>query len=306
MSFANHTSKNWEKYWWYSWVRFAGENPGEHGPRVHRAPGRRRVDGIVHQRGGVRGTHKASKGQVVVPGDHGELAVLLIEVVVVDHRAGVAVKIAHKVVYHKVADDLLHVHHFLQVFLGVQLLQAGDEPVLVAVGDVGFSVVKDILVAAVRVVGVEKGGVVAAHREVVVSSSPGHLRSLGFRHLALCAWGKAFLSRKAAFRAVWRGGGSLLAVCGSGGGAVGFLSCFLLPISQGEGSAVAPASAHALAVGLKQLPIVAAVVALEEGFFHALHRQVQAPVLAVYGNPGSPTRSPDRRERVPGCTPRWF
>ena len=72
-----------------------------------------------------------------------------------NHRAGVAVKVAHKVVHHKVADDLLHVHHFLQVFLGVQLFQAGDEPVLVAVGDVGFGVVEDVLVAAVRVVGVE-------------------------------------------------------------------------------------------------------------------------------------------------------
>ena len=72
-----------------------------------------------------------------------------------NHGTGVAVKVAHKVVHHKVADDLLHVHHFLQVFLGVQLFQAGDEPVLVAVGDVGFGIVKDVLVAAVRVVGVE-------------------------------------------------------------------------------------------------------------------------------------------------------
>lgn len=96
--------------------------------------------------------------------------------------------------------------------------------------------------------------------------------------------GKALLPGETAFHALWGGGEGILAARSGEGGIAGFSSCFLLPIPQGERPAVALAAAHALAVGLVQLPIAAAVVALEEGFLHALHRQVQAPILAVYGD----------------------
>ena len=48
--------------------------------------------------------------------------------------------------------------------------------------------------------------------------------------------------------------------------------------------AVTAAAAKAQAVGLIQLAIILAVVALQEGFLHALNGQVQAPVFAVYAD----------------------
>ena len=70
-----------------------------------------------------------------------------------DHGAGVAVKVTHKVVHYKVADHLVHIYHTLNILTLIQLLERGDEPVLVGVGDVGFGVVKDIgiLVAILKI-----------------------------------------------------------------------------------------------------------------------------------------------------------
>ena len=67
------------------------------------------VNGLVDRRLRAAGLESA-EGQVVVPGDHGQPAVLLVEVVVVDHAAGVAVPVADKAVDHKVAQDLVRVH----------------------------------------------------------------------------------------------------------------------------------------------------------------------------------------------------
>ena len=62
---------------------------GEH-PRLHRAVGKHVVDGVVHRACRVVSL-KAAEGEVVVPGQHRELSVLLVKIVVVNHRAGVAV-----------------------------------------------------------------------------------------------------------------------------------------------------------------------------------------------------------------------
>ena len=142
-------------------VLLVREDPGQHGSGIHRAAGNGGVDGVIDQRGGVLGAHEAAKGQVIVPGDHGEGAVLLVEVVVVDHGAGVAVEVAHEVVHHEVTDHLVHVQDLLQVLLFVQLAQGVDQPILIRVGDVGLGVVKDVGIA-VHVVGVDQGHVVGA------------------------------------------------------------------------------------------------------------------------------------------------
>ena len=92
------------------------ENPGQHGPGVHRSAGDRRVDGIVDQGGSVRAADKAAEGQIIVPRDHGKHTVLLVEVVVVDHGAGVAVEVTDKVMGHKVPDDRFDVYGIFQVF----------------------------------------------------------------------------------------------------------------------------------------------------------------------------------------------
>mgnify|MGYP000523670638 CR=1 FL=1 len=46
---------------------------------------------------------EAAEGQIVVPREHGELAVLLVEIVVVDHRARVAVAVHHEIVDDEIA-----------------------------------------------------------------------------------------------------------------------------------------------------------------------------------------------------------
>lgn len=59
-------------------VFLAGKNPGQHGPGVHRPAGHRGINGIVYQGRGILGPLEAAEGQIVIPGDHGQLAVLLI------------------------------------------------------------------------------------------------------------------------------------------------------------------------------------------------------------------------------------
>ena len=68
-----------------------------------------------------------------------------------DDRAGVAVPVAHVVVHHEISDDLVHVHHVLQVLTGVELFQRLDQAGLVRLGDVRFGIAEDVGIA-VRVV----------------------------------------------------------------------------------------------------------------------------------------------------------
>ena len=246
-------------------VGLVGEDPGQHGPGLHRPAGDRVVDGVVHQGGGIILILEAAEGQVVVPGDHGQPTVLLVEVVVVDHGAGIAVEVADKVVDHEVADHLIHVHHLLNILPRVEPLQGGDEAVPVLVGDVGLGVVEDVLVAVVVVVGVDERDVVAAHGEAAhaASSAPaGKVLCEVLRRLPIPGQLQILRGREVPAGGVLR----------------------RLPVVHVKTAAIAPAAAHIYAVWLVELAVIAAVIPLQEGLLHPLHRQVQTPVLTVDGD----------------------
>ena len=57
---------------------------------------------------------------------------------------------------------------------------------------------------------------------------------------------------------------------------------YLLPVVHVEASAVAPAAAHADAVGLVELAVITTAVALQESLLHALYCQVQSPLLTIH------------------------
>ena len=60
-----------------------------------------------------------------------QLSVFLIEIVVVNHGAGVAVKIQHKVVHDKVTDHRIDVNDLRDVFALTELFQGLDQPTFV-------------------------------------------------------------------------------------------------------------------------------------------------------------------------------
>ncbi len=62
-----------------------------------------------------------------------------------------------------------------------------------------------------------------------------------------------------------------------------FTRLVLHPILQVKLIAVTSTAAHAHAVWLVEFSVIAAVVALQEGLLHPLHRQVETPVLPVDG-----------------------
>ena len=137
-------------------------DPAPHGP-IGAVGGRhRRVDGVVDGARGVVALEGA-EGQVVVPGDHGELAVGLVQVVVVDDGAGVAVAVADEVVHHEVAEDLVHIDGLLDVLLRVELADRLDQALLIRGVDVRLCVVEDVGIAVRIVVGVDELHIAGAH-----------------------------------------------------------------------------------------------------------------------------------------------
>ena len=140
-------------------VLFIVENPREHRTGIRRAAGRGRVHGVVHKPGRVRRALEAAEGEVVVPGNHREHAVLLIEVIVVDHGAGVAVEVDHEVVRRKVADDGFHIHGFFDVRVVIEAFERGNQAALVRAGKSGLRAVEDIGIVRRIVVAVDEGNV---------------------------------------------------------------------------------------------------------------------------------------------------
>ena len=96
-------------------IRILFKNPGKHGAILHLSAQKRVVDGIVDQGGCVATGRESSKRQIVAPRDHGEDAVILVEIVVVDHIPGVAIPIEHEIVDDKVSDHGVDVQDFLQI-----------------------------------------------------------------------------------------------------------------------------------------------------------------------------------------------
>ena len=119
-------------------------------PRLHRPVGEHIVDGVVD--GAFRIISlKAAEGQIVVPREHGELAVLLVEIVVVDHRARVAVAVHDEIVDDEIAQHRVHVQNVLQVLIRRELLEARYQPLFVLAGHIGLRVVENIRIA-VRII----------------------------------------------------------------------------------------------------------------------------------------------------------
>ncbi len=181
-----------------------------------------------------------------------------------NHGAGVAVKIQNKVVNRKIANHRLHGHRVLNGFPLGQAFQRCDQAGFVAVAHVRFRVIEQIRVAFEGIVCIFQQDVFAAVHPVWLSF---HLS--GRQAPAVCRWLHHAVRLLADWEAVLR-----------------FLRQFgershPRPV---EGHAVAAPAAHELAVRLIQFAVVFAVIALQEGFLHALDRQIQPPRLAVDGD----------------------
>ena len=125
-------------------VCLVGEDPGQHGAVFYASAGDGGVDGVIDQALRPVCGLKAAEGQVVVPGQHGEEAVLFIQIIVVDHGTGVAVKIQDEIVGGKIADHAVRVDCLLRVFAVRQLPEGLDQTALVGFGDIRFGIVKEI------------------------------------------------------------------------------------------------------------------------------------------------------------------
>ena len=228
------------------------KNPIDHGTAV--AAGYRRVNGCVDLAACVSALEGAV-GQVIVPGNHRETALFFVKIVIVNHRSGVAVAVADKIVDHKIAEDLVDIQNALQTLSLAEGFQGGDQPGLVRLGDVRFGVLEDVGVAVRVVVNVPELYVVAAHAAAGTTAAMAFAFGSILRAIEWLSLGR-------------RGEGTVFAKVHN--------------ILHIKFPAVAPAPAKAHAVRLIELAGVTAVIPPEEAVLHALYRQVQPPILAVH------------------------
>ena len=88
-------------------VGFIREYPRLHGPiRQHI------VNGFVDN-GRCVPTHKCAKRKIVVPRDHRELTIFLVEIIIVNHTSGIAVIIDYIIMDYEVTQDIIHIYHFV-------------------------------------------------------------------------------------------------------------------------------------------------------------------------------------------------
>ena len=146
------------------------EDPVDHRARAVSADGERRVDRVVDGVCAVAALEGA-ESEVVVPGDHAQLPVGLVQIVVVHHGAGIAVAVDEIVVHHEIAQQLVDVQHVLKVFPLAEGLQAADQPRPVGVGDGGFRVAEDVGIIVRVVVGILQLDVAAAHAHAAAEAA---------------------------------------------------------------------------------------------------------------------------------------
>ena len=155
-------------------IRLVLKNPVHHRPAVRAAAGGNGgIDRRIDLSGGVPALEGA-ESQIIVPGNHGQQAVLLVQVVVVDHGAGVAVAVADEVVDHEVAQDLLHADGGGNLRPLVQNFQRLNQPGLVRLGHVRLGAAENVRVAVRVVVGILQLHVAAAH----AAEAGGHFHTL--------------------------------------------------------------------------------------------------------------------------------
>ena len=203
------------------------------------------------------------------------------------HGAGVAIEAHHEIVGHKVAEHLVDVYHLLQVFPGGKLLKGGDKPGLVRWGDIGFGGIKNVGIAIRVIVDVLERHVAAAPaprpaaKAAALAAAKLHALRRGVHvlrvkvrreleipeiHVAGVKVRREFEIPEvpARLRRCIRSGCGLFA-----------LRCRLRPIPFLELEAhILHVIAQLHGIRLIQLPIIAAVIPLEEGLLNALHRQV--------------------------------
>ena len=285
-------------------IFLAAENPVNHRPV---ASGHRqgRINIVIYSAGCVVAL-ESTKGQIVVPGDHRKLSVILVKIVVVDHGTGIAIPINHKVVNHKIADYRFRIH---STFLALtQILQGRNQPGLIRSGDIGLGTAEDGGIAVGVIVDILQLGFPGAHTtgyhtahlrgiEPALLSSTGAgigrcLSTLLFPGTGLPGHHTAHLGRIKAFRH----GGHFRRIAAhawphsatrhTGHCAAGriFTVGRSHKIFKIKILAVAPAATHIHAVRLVQIAVVIAVIALQEAFFYCLHCQIQPPALAIDGD----------------------
>ena len=104
-----------------------------------------RVDGVIDRRCGAA-ARKAAEGQVVIPGQYGQLAVLLIEIVVVQHIAQIAVVVDQQRIGRQPGDCIVHIQRGIKLALR-ERLEGGDQARLVRIrGIVGLGIVEYVAV----------------------------------------------------------------------------------------------------------------------------------------------------------------
>ena len=244
----------------------AGGNPARHGAIGIVAARHQRIDGRIDRARRVAATGKPAKGQVIIPGDHAHHAVFLIQIIIVHHGAGIAVAIAQEIMHSHIHGHSVGIHG-AGIALA-ELFQRRNQARLILLFHLGFGIVKDIGVAVGIIVDVLQLYVAAAHTTHAAAlfeiAAIDARRALGIlRHdgrgviIGGILIGRSLVLRIVALQLFFK----------------------VLHIKR---LAVTAAAAKAQAVGLIQFAIILTVIALQEGFLHALDGQVQAPVFAVY------------------------
>ena len=273
---------------------FAGRDPIGHGPVAVRAAGNQGVDGGIHSGGGVAAGETA-EGQVIIPRNHGQHAVFLIQIIIMHHGARIAVPIAHEIVHRHIHGHRIGIHAGQVAF--PQLFQCGDQPGLILFAGFGFGVIEDVGIAVRIVVDILQLHIAAAHAAEAAKPALAALAK-GGRGVKAVLIPAGHLRRRGAIGriggCVIRGGHAAgeahpLRQWGERGGrgavgrglAIGPVIVFLLELLHIEIPAVAAAAAEAHAVGLIEVARIGAVSAFQKRVLHALHRQIEAPVFAV-------------------------
>ena len=246
----------------------------------------RRVDGVVDRRCGAA-ARKAAEGQVVVPGQYGQPAVELIEKVVVQHIAQIAVVVDQQRVRRQPGDRAVHIQRGVKLALRDRL-EGGDQARFVRVrGIVGLGVVEYVAVERCVVAQIaQRRRALCAAAEAAVFVRRGEVGEIAVRQVGR--------GRRVGSAAVCLGAciGAVVGLVGRGravrsGFVVLRVVSHIEAVRRGEiGKAIvliaASAAAHAVrAVGLVEEAAVGREIALDEGIVDALDRQIQPPVFAV-------------------------
>ena len=128
------------------------KNPCQHGTGFHCFSGYRCIYRIIHKVRGILCALKSSECKVIIPWNHRQHALLFIQIIIMNHRTSITVKITDKIMYHKISDHFFHIHNFLHVLTLVQLPERCYKPVFIFILNFCFGILKNILVTVIFVI----------------------------------------------------------------------------------------------------------------------------------------------------------